>query len=179
MTRQTITALFISVIVLNLAGCASVREMTTGAPMTQFDVQDRLEIINLANSFTIHFDQREWDEYINCFAENSSFTMKDKKGEVLRIMKKNELQDFFAPRIQGFIEQDQRRRHLITNISISEQTATDAALRFNSLLASTDKSDLNFVTTILYDCKFVKVNGAWRIMEITANLDRSLDVKVK
>ena len=149
--------------------------------MTKFE--DRFQIIDLINSFTIYFDERDLDEYIDCYADGGVFVIQF-KGEITTWLEKDDMKRVFGPRLDEFAKNNQQRRHLTANVSIVEQSSSYALARANALLLNTTSkkdgtADLDMVSTVLYKYKVVKVENEWKFTEVFAVLDRQLDAEVK
>jgi 3-phenylpropionate/cinnamic acid dioxygenase small subunit len=159
-----------------MGGCANANR---GRRISKFDVEDRLEIVNLINTFSQYLDNNEIENYASCYTEEGFFAIVNKDGKQTVKIKKNELVPFFAPRFQIFKDEDKQRRHFYTNISIREQTQNKAVVRMNALLTSTNSGKLVLITTMTYDCVVIKTaNGDWKFKEVYSNLDSNLDAKV-
>lgn len=173
--------LFITTIVLALfvTGCVSTQQNLNNKRISI--IEDKLEILHIANSFTLSFDSYKPKEYSSYYSNNGVFMVKDASGKTLVNLskEKGEIVKFFTPRMQKFIDNNQQRRHIFTNFSITKLDGKYAQLRFNALLTTTDKNVYKTVTAMTYDCKLIKVHGTWKFLEVISNLDKTLDVKLK
>lgn len=182
MKTKSLISVFLFVFTMALVGCTSAQQENKNAVSERYDLMDRLEILNLASTFTQYFDSYEADKYADTYTQDGVFIVKDNtRRVVLRLENsKNEIENFFKTRMEGFVKNNQQRRHLFTNFSVKKQTESSAEIRFNALLTSTDNNKLNFATTMVYECKLIKnSNGSWKFTEVISNLDKALDVKLK
>lgn len=180
MLRKSLLFIISITIVLFVTGCVSSQNQNLTNERISV-IEDKLEILHLANSFTLSFDSYQAKEYSSYYANDGVFMVKDAKGKTLVNLskEKGEIVKFFKPRMQKFIDNNQQRRHIFTNFSITKLDKEYAQLRFNALLTTTDDNVYKTVTAMTYDCKLVKVYGKWKFLEVISNLDKTLDVKLK
>lgn len=138
-------------------------------------LSDREQIRNLADSFTLSFDDFDLPTYKANYTSDGVFEL-DLKGKVVQSLSVDQMDGFFLPRYVKFKAQQGQRRHLITNVYIAVQGAESATVYTNALLMTTLKhQDLSLVTTIKYILQMRKVAGVWNLQHVTGNLDRALD----
>ena len=154
---------------LLVAGCA-----TTGTNSGSFNVEDRLEIINVLNSYSHYFDHGQTEEWLNLFTEDGTF-----EGEGM-VFKGRAQMTPLVVRAKKWLETGVQRRHRISNIIFHEQTGSTARISAYLLLASTkNKRELSIISTGRYDGWLVKKDGDWKISKWVFTGDRKLDVPLK
>lgn len=138
-------------------------------------LSDNQEIRNLANKFTLFFDDSDLKSHKKNYLANGvlEIVSPGKEGQPLS---RDKMEGYFSPKQKYFKEKDGQYRHLITNVSIISQTKNFAFVKANLFLLSTmQHRNLNTITTIRCEIKMKKVNGKWLLENVTSYLDRGLD----
>jgi 3-phenylpropionate/cinnamic acid dioxygenase small subunit len=154
---------------LFLSGCGSAQK---AQKHERFNVEDRLEIINVLNSYSHYFDHGQTEDWLNLFTEDCVFEIaggpefKGRAGLTPLVV-----------RAKKWLETGVQRRHRLGNIVFHEQTNSNARISVYLLLASTaNKEDLSFVSTGEYDGWLVKDEGEWKISKWVISTDRSIEL---
>lgn len=163
--------------VLLLAACGGGTEKkevsTDVVSASKFSVEDRLEIINVLNSYSHYFDHGQTEDWLNLFTEDGIFEVAG--GAVFK--GRTQMMPLVA-RSKKWLEAGVQRRHRLSNIIFHEQTKSKARISVYLLLASTaNKEDLSFVSTGEYSGWLVKKDGEWKISKWVAAVDKNMSLK--
>jgi len=138
-------------------------------------MQDREAIRNLAESFTLSFDEFDLEAYKAQYSQDGYFEIFSEGKSIIKATV-SEMDEFFLPRYIQFKENFEQRRHLLTNVTVVKQNEMGAQVITNGLLCSTEKQrELKFVTTIQYYLGMVKEGRDWKLQGVKAHIDRLLD----
>lgn len=126
-------------------------------------IWDRLEILNVVQSFSHFLDERRFDEWQALFTDDVRFEAFPGDGSRLQIQGKPALVSFFQHRYEKGGLAEGQRRHALSTIRVSEQTAETACVKlYVTISMATDRSRLAFVTTGTYDIGLLKTPGGWK-----------------
>lgn len=155
---------------LVVAGCAAEDDVGT------FGAADRLEIINVLNSYPHTIDHGLVDDYVGLFTEDAVFEINYPGMPRVTVSGHEQL----APLAEGARERLQngiQRRHQLTNIVFHEQAETSARVSCYLLLSSTaEQSDLTLDFTGQYDGRLVKGEEGWKISKWVLTSDSGIAV---
>lgn len=151
---------------------------------TEFNIQDRLAILNILNGVTIYYDDYNPDgltNYIDCYSENGVFVLNIPGKEPEYVYKnpskgQNGMYEFFGKRIESFIENGIQNRHNFTNKVLYYQTETRAKSILNLLFIKNEKQkngsiSIELLMSAQYDIYLEKINSVWKIQKMVANVD--------
>ncbi|MBM7112804.1 nuclear transport factor 2 family protein [Archangium primigenium] len=133
----------------------------------------RESIANLVARYALAYDTRDWDTLIGCFTLDASFTLRvegsDLVGpfqgpaDILRLMR------------DSAAAQDDRRRHLCTNLMVEPSGPDRAIARSYLTLISIRDGHLEVLSTGTYTDEVVLYGGAWRLRTRHLELDLPSD----
>lgn len=126
-------------------------------------VQDRLEILNVVQSFSHFLDERKFDDWQALFTDDVRFEAFPGDGTRVEIDGKPTLVAFFQQRYEEGSLATGQRRHALSTIRVVEQTEKTAQVKlYVTISMATDEAGLVFVTTGTYGIGLVKTDNGWR-----------------
>lgn len=126
-------------------------------------IRDRLEILNVVQSFSHFLDERNFDEWQALFTDDVQFEAFPGDGSRVEIQGKPALVAFFQHRYEEGGLASGQRRHALSTIRVAEQTEDAAQVKlYVTISMATDEAGLVFVTTGTYDVGLVKTANGWQ-----------------
>jgi 3-phenylpropionate/cinnamic acid dioxygenase small subunit len=130
-------------------------------------------IANLVAKYAWAYDTRDWDALAECFTPDASLTLRVTGGnlagpfrghaEIMRLMR-----DFAA-------SQDDRRRHVCTNLVVDPSGPGKATARSYLTLLSVRNGRLEVLSTGTYTDEVVQAGESWRLHTRHIELDLPAD----
>ncbi|EAU62920.1 ring hydroxylating beta subunit family [Stigmatella aurantiaca DW4/3-1] len=130
-------------------------------------------VANLVAEYALAYDERDWDALIECFTPDASLTLRvaggDRVGpfrghaEIMRLMR------------GSAAAQDDRRRHVCTNLMVSPTGSGMAAARSYLTLLSVRDRRLTVLSTGTYTDEVALTEGTWRLRTRHLELDLPAD----
>ena len=156
---------------------------STGHPgNTQFNVNDRLAIVNLVNGYAEYYDHGDLDAWFGLFVDTPNVTVKLGNTEPM-VAEGEAFTAFMSSYRKTSVENGIIPRHLVTNVCVREQFANaakvDAYITFIPLdTAGMDtprtKGKIDISGTALYRFQVEKgIDGIWRIRRYHINYDQT------
>jgi hypothetical protein len=143
-------------------------------PETAFDVADRLQIIDVLNSYSHNIDHGRVDDYLQLFTEGAIFETHFPGLAAMEFTGHNEIRTL-AEGARARAATGIQRRHRFTNIIFDEQTRTSAQVRCYVLLTSTtNHMPQNLDLAGEYEGWLVKVGDQWKIDRWILRADNAL-----
>jgi ketosteroid isomerase-like protein len=136
---------------------------TAPAGRSDFDVADRLAIINLIGTYSLAYDNYDADAWFDLFTPDAVFAV-GTPGMKPLVLSGDAMRKAWRARIANFKSTGNKRRHLMSNIVFLEQTGTTAHVSIVGLLTNAkDGKTFTAVSSLNYEGWFVKINGVWKI----------------
>ena len=150
-------------------------EPQQNAGRTDFDVTDRLAILNLVHAYCVELDRFNLDAWFDLFSDDAIFT-----GHLPNVppveLSDGEFRSFFRQRFGGFERRGNQRRHLISNVVFVAQEADSAHTLMSGILTDVkDKKIFTALTSLNYEGWYVKNDGVWKIHRWTDAPDTDPD----
>ena len=144
------------------------------------DVTDRLDIINLIHLYSHYWDENQFDDWLDLFTPDATVELplgtKLEGRAGIRKLPEQHGQRLAAYQDAGGLSL--QIRHLMTNVAVTDQTGTTAEVRAYALMPiAYDGKDLEFTTTVSYQGRMIKKDGAWRISYWSFTFDRPLEFR--
>lgn len=150
-------------VVTAVAIAALLQACTPPEPDARFDVQDRLDIINLLNSYSHNIDGGRVEKFVQMFSEDALFETRFPGSSAMQFVGHEGIRGL-AEGAKARAATGNQRRHRLTNIVFHEQTQTSARISCYLLLTSTANERLQALDLSgQYDGELVKVAGQWKI----------------
>lgn len=130
---------------------------------------DRGAIENVLSRYSLAYDENDMEEMADCFTEDAVLTMRIQDGDLIGPFEGREaivklMEDSLAA-------QNDRRRHLTTNLIVRETgDGAATAVSYLTLIAIQDQK-LNVLSTAKYDDELVRRDGVWRLSRRHIALD--------
>jgi len=141
--------------------------------MADFDVRDRLEILDLLHRYSHYWDGHDFESFCDLFVEEPTVVAKLRGEEQGRLEGRAGLASLNV-RNEAFREAGVQRRHLMTNVIVDDQTETSARVAaYVGLFSTSSNGELTTVTTVRYSGEVVRALGGWRIQLWEIDLDRA------
>lgn len=157
MSKRISKRIFVGLAALVVAGCAGQQQGSA------FDVEDRLAIIDLLNSYSHNIDHGLVDEYAGLFTEDAVFEIHF-PGAPPSSFNGHEQVRSLAEGAKAMRASGIQRRHRLTNIIFHEQTDISASISCYLMLTNTaNEQDLSLAFTGQYDGWLVKGDDGWQI----------------
>lgn len=135
-----------------------------------FDTADRLEIINAISLYSIYYDERRYDEWLDLFTEDATLQT---PARVFNGREDIRLLSAFGERLYA---RGAQGRHLMANIAITDQSVDRATVvAYALVVASESNGDASVNVPVHYQGEVVKEGDRWRIEHWKVVLDRPLD----
>lgn len=127
-------------------------------------------IYQLFSTYAFAHDNKEFELLEDVFTDDADFTVDITGGDTIHFAGKRETNDFIK---DTTINQGDQRRHVITNVRLSNET--DSAARATAILSLfvTKDNELTVQATGWYDCDCVREAGGWRFRKLYLTLDRT------
>ncbi|ATB39411.1 ring hydroxylating subunit beta family [Cystobacter fuscus] len=133
----------------------------------------RESIADLVARYAWAYDTRNWDALVECFTPDASLSLRVAGGdlagpfrghaEIMRLMR------------DSAAAQDDRRRHVCTNLVVDLSGPDTATARSYLTLISVRGEHLEVVTTGTYTDEVVQTGGVWRLRARHIELDLPAD----
>ena len=141
---------------------------------TGFNVEDRLAIINLVNSYADDYDYNNFNEYLKLFTEDIKCTVYLNSDEPLVVQGIQ-----FEEMMRGFRSSATKNNvgplHFITNLNIKEQTKDTAVVETYVAYIPLDTSNLHLPEETLNN---TKITGTARyIFSVTKDIENIWKIK--
>lgn len=138
-------------------------------------LNDSQEIRNLANQFTLSFDDFDLTTYKENYLPSGTLSI-NVAGKKAAPLARDEIEDYFLLKHEDFEKVEGQYRHLITNVSIVNQSSNSAFVKENILFLKTvQHKNLTIMTSIRCEIHMKKVNNRWFLERVTSYLDKGLD----
>jgi 3-phenylpropionate/cinnamic acid dioxygenase small subunit len=127
----------------------------------KFNVQDRLEIMDVLNRYAWGYDSRDLTMLVDCFAEDGSYTihLEGTSGWGPVVGRAN-----LVEMMEGFMKQQtDQRRHCLSNFVFKKQDENYAEVISYLTLTSAENNEVRVVASGWYRDEMIKEDGAWRI----------------
>ena len=135
---KSIKVLFLTIFLLNPA----ISKEFAHPGGTKFNVQDRLAIINLVNSYADDYDHNNFEEYLRLFTKDIKCTVYLNDSDPITVQSKQ-----FIEMMRGFrlsaIENQVSPLHFITNLNVKEQTKNKAVVETYVIYVPLDAEKLH------------------------------------
>ena len=140
---------------------------------TDFDVKDRLAIINLCNAYANHFDKNELTSWFTLFTENPTCVIRLSNEPPVTVAG-DDFKSLLSKYRKAMVEAGTQPLHLDTNLIVQEQSAkratAEAYIMYMPLeIAAFNKPEKSFLETRVtgtarYTWNLLKADdGVWRI----------------
>lgn len=132
-------------------------------------VADRLAVVERVHLYGWGYDERNRDLLAGCFTEDGTW-----EGHVMGIdsvgpfVGREAVVDFLAA---FWDEQTDQRRHIFTNVVVSDLTATSGVAHAYLMLTASTGGEMKPVTVGPYRLEMRKASGIWRISRLAAGFD--------
>ncbi|WP_158966885.1 nuclear transport factor 2 family protein [Chachezhania sediminis] len=137
--------------------------LTGPAGATDFDAADRLAIANVLYAYSFFYDNAQADPWFALFTDDCTFVA-GVPGEGALSFTGEGFRTFWRARMKDFATSGQKRRHLMPNILVLEQTPTTAHITVQGLLTNTTEGTaFTAVGSLNYEGWLVKQDGVWKI----------------
>ncbi len=133
------------------------------AGRTIFNVANRLAILNLVSAYALALDNSDADAWFKLFTDDAVFAAGTPDAPPV-VLSGAEFRKSLSDRIEALKTAGARRRHLMSNVVILEETPTKAHINVVGLLTITE-GDKTFkpVATFNDEGWLVNQNGEWKI----------------
>jgi len=135
---KSIKVLFLTIVLLNPA----ISKEVSHPGGTKFNVQDRLAIINLVNSYADDYDYNNFEEYLRLFTKDIKCTVYLNDSDPITVQSKQ-----FIEMMRGFrlsaLENQVSPLHFITNLNVKEQTKNKAVVETYVIYVPLDAEKLH------------------------------------
>lgn len=130
---------------------------------------DRDAVAELLAAYAAANDVRDARLVAGCFTEDASFTLHIAGAPTIGPLEpRDALVAFFAA---AFAEQDDQRRHVVTNLRLLERAEDRARGEAYLTLIVTDGGSTTLQSAGRYDIEVVRDGAAWRFRAMTLHLD--------
>ncbi len=135
-----------------------------------FDIADRLEILNMLGEYSHLYDEGRFDDWLNLFVVDATFefvgamqAMFSGTSEIINI----------PSMYREALARGEQGRHLLTNVTVLEQTASTASVAALALLIGTDRDGQpTYNAPGRYTGALARTGDGWRIARWQLHLDR-------
>lgn len=130
---------------------------------------DKQAISEILNRMAWAYDNDKLDYYDSVYADDARFTVSMVgKGQVADIQPKSAILDLYT---SSKASQNDHRRHVISNIFFTEETATSATVVSYLTLFLKVGEGMKLLSTGEYTDRFVLTGGAWKLKHRDLMLD--------
>lgn len=150
---------------------------------TQFDVNDRLAIVNLINTYAESFDRNDIEKWLSLFTDEPKVTFVMGNSEPLVLSGKTFKDWFLVNAGNSEEETGVIHRHLVSNVSVKQQSSNKAEvvayityipLDVAELHTPRAKGKIDITGTARYAYQVEKgADSIWRIREYNAKYDQT------
>ena len=132
---------------------------------------DRDAIEQLFADYGWPMDTREWPVLATVFTADASFVITIQGETAVDITGRDEIVEFCSSTVNA---QTDQRRHVITNIRVTDGTETSASVYAILTLVVVTDGELEVKSSGLYRTRVVKeADGQWRFAHMLLELDRT------
>ena len=145
-----------------------------------FNIADRIAITDLIYAYGFYWDTNQLDFFLSLFTEDAQGISFDNNWNKLNInIKTAQEKEKLKKRMNYFIKNNHQRRHIMSNTHFTRQTFDYAEVTQYMLLISTnEKTKAELISPVVYNFKFKKIEGIWKISFRQINLDKALDLDI-
>ncbi len=135
------------------------------------DAAARLVIHELLSRAAYGYDERDTEMLADCFAEQATMTMRIAGGDLIGPFEGREA--IMGLMTGAMAEQNDVRRHVISNVFFLRESAEHAEVVSNLTLLATENGAIQLVSAGIYRDQVVREGAGWRISERHLDLDRA------
>ncbi|MEQ8857081.1 MAG: nuclear transport factor 2 family protein [Pseudomonadales bacterium] len=135
------------------------------------DAAARLAIHELLSRAAYGYDERDTEMLGDCFAGNAAMTMRIAGGDVIGPFEGREA--IMGLMTGAMAEQNDVRRHVISNVFFLRESADSAEVVSNLTLLATENGAIQLVSAGVYRDRVQHDGTRWRIAERHLDLDRA------
>ncbi|MEW5421228.1 nuclear transport factor 2 family protein [Amorphus sp. 3PC139-8] len=136
---------------------------TVNPGSTDFDVADRMAIVNLISAYAFAYDNTEAEAWLDLFTPDAVFVA-GVPGQTPVSFSGDNFRTFWTKRMAAFRSSGNLRRHLMPNILFLDQTADTAHISVVGLLTNAaDGKTFSAVSSLNYEGWLVKGPNGWKI----------------
>ena len=148
----SVTKLCLVFLILNLVPFKALTEDYNHPGQTNFNVKDRLAIINLVNSYADDYDHNNFSDYLKLFSKDIKCTVYTNDSDPVIIQGKD-FGAFMLGLRTSALENNVGPLHFISNLNIKEQTNNSAIVETYVMYVPLDTSRLNLPEETLNNTK--------------------------
>ena len=148
----SVTKLCLVFLILNLVSFKALTEDYSHPGQTNFNVKDRLAIINLVNSYADDYDHNNFSDYLKLFSKDIKCTVYTNDSDPVIIQGKD-FGAFMLGLRASALENNVGPLHFISNLNIKEQTNNSAIVETYVMYVPLDTSRLNLPEETLNNTK--------------------------
>ena len=139
-------------LILSLVPVIAISEDFKHPGQTNFNVKDRLAIINLVNSYADDYDHNNFSEYLKLFSKDIKCTVYTNDSDPVTIQGDGFREFMFGLRSSA-LKNNVGPLHFISNLNIKEQTSNSAIVETYVMYVPLDTSRLNLPEETLNNTK--------------------------
>jgi len=139
-------------LILSLVPVIAISEDFKHPGQTNFNVKDRLAIINLVNSYADDYDHNNFSEYLKLFSKDIKCTVYTNDSDPVTIQGDGFREFMFGLRSSA-LKNNVGPLHFISNLNIKEQTSNSAIVETYVMYVPLDTSKLNLPEETLNNTK--------------------------
>ena len=133
-----------------------------GVGRSDFNVADRLAILEVLGTYANELDNFNVDAWIAQFTEDAVFVGVDSGRRIEA--DRNVFERIFRERFRVFKDNGDQRRHIQSNVQFAAQTRDAAKVQYNAAVFTTNRyGPVQVALTIHCETWLVKRNGVWKI----------------
>lgn len=137
--------------------------------VTEFDVRDRLAIINVLHSYGFFIDSLRYDDYFGLFTDHPQIEFRLKGQSILAGF--DEWKAYTIERQERFRREGIQRRHVLTAPRFDRQESDIATGQIYVQLYKVEGGILSLILTGFYEFTAVKIHNGWKIDRWIGNTD--------
>lgn len=134
----------------------------------EFSVENRLAIHNVIYAYAFYIDYYDYENWFALYDEDAKFYIKNAGKPPFEV---RNFRSVAQTRFEKFKSDGIRRRHMMSNIIIDEQSNSNAHGVIMATLISLQNGKTELITTIRYEGWFKKVDGVWKISKWVDGLE--------
>ncbi|MDB9926670.1 nuclear transport factor 2 family protein [Hyphomicrobiales bacterium] len=139
-------------LILSLVPAIAISEDFKHPGQTNFNVKDRLAIINLVNSYADDYDHNNFSEYLKLFSKDIKCTVYTNDSDPVTIQGDG-FREFMLGLRSSALKNNVGPLHFISNLNIKEQTSNSAIVETYVMYVPLDTSRLNLPEETLNNTK--------------------------